>query len=176
MFEGLDQQNVADFLKGTVLKLSTPPLRSEGLAWIRRLEISDWNTAAFEETFAEHGRAFTRRDDNTLKFDGTARELLDALESIMNAYLDKIRPLDIGELYTTVEACRYVSDRLAERGRKLAPGRVKAYIWEKPMIRGQLVGNSMVFRKPDLDAFVETFMVLDPKRGRPWHKEEPVSE
>lgn len=172
MLEGLDQQNTADALKSAVLKLATPTLRSEGLAWIRRLEIADWDAGAFQAAFDEHGSRFAERKDGWLSFDGTARELLTTLDALINGYLDRIRPAP--GLYTTGEACEYVSERLAERGRKLAPGRVKAYIWDKHMIRGQLVGNSMVFQQEDLDAFVESYMVMDPRPGRPWHKEEPV--
>ena len=172
MFEGLHQQNIADMLKGTVLRLPTPDQRNEGLAWILRLESAEWHDRAFKEVFGKHGQAFSR-EGRRLKFDGGPKQLLEALATIVQGYLDEIEPTG-NDLLNTRLACQYVSDRLAEKGRKLSPTSVKEYIWERKMIQRQLVGNSMVYRKKDLDGFIASYLVLDPKRGRRWHKEEPV--
>ena len=173
MFEGMRQQNIADILKGPILRLSTPDQRNEGLAWIHRLESAAWNANAFQEAFASYAPLFLL-DGKRLVFSGTRQELLDTVAEIVQKYLDLIEPPG-QTLLTTSEACRYVSERLADKGRKLSPTSVKEYIWERKMIRGQLVGNSMVFRREDLDAFVESYLVLDPKRGRRWHRE-PTAE
>lgn len=168
MFKGMHQQNIADYLKGTVLKLPTPDQQREGLAWINRLETAEWHSPAFQQVFDRLGQRY-RMENRRLVFDGSPREMLDTLAAIVQGYLNEIEPVVAPNLLTTAEACQYVSDQLTQRGRRLSPSSVKEYIWERKMLRGQRVGNTMLFRQEDLDAFIESYLVLDPKRGRRWH-------
>jgi hypothetical protein len=70
VFDGLYHQNIADYLKGFVLRRNPPSERRRGLDAIQRFERAEWNPTVFEEALkaAAPGR-FYRDEDGDIRFD-----------------------------------------------------------------------------------------------------------
>jgi hypothetical protein len=162
-----NQQHTADLFKALVLDLRRADDRKEGLVWIKRIETAEWHSTAFDQAVEEAGEGFGFDENCKLAFDGGPRDLLNRLGAVVIRYLEIISTPAKDTLFTTKEACEYVSRMLEYHGRKLSPTSVKQYIWEKKMLRGELLGpRTMVFRQAALDEFVTMYLEFDPKQGR----------
>jgi hypothetical protein len=77
-------------------------------------------------------------------------------------------------LFSTQDACQYVSEELAKLDVTLAPTSVRRHLIENKEVPAQKVhARSLVYQKNDLDKFVKQFAANPKGRGRPvgWRKQ-----
>jgi len=170
----LNQQHMADNLKFILSKLPTPDDRRQGLIEVKRLENAHWLPDEFERIVNDS--LVFEINDGDLIFTGTKQKLA-AARSLVDAYMAIVQPgqpaAQPDQLYSTKEACEYISDQLARRQVTLTPASVRRHLIENAEVPAQkLHARSLVYRQDDLDKFIETFAANPKGRGRPvgWRK------
>lgn len=156
MFEPIHHQNLADTLKGWAERAGPPSAaRKRTLDWIKRFESREWNPFAFERAVTETAPGSIIIEGGRSKFAG--EDILSTLSDILIRYNQLI---ETRQVFSTADAADYLG---------MAVITLKKHIHDKKDITGEIVGNSLVFTRQQLDDFYTT-----PRRpvGRP--RKEPL--
>lgn len=130
-----NSQAAADVLKGMVGR------NKEALAMVKALEKCGWNSRAFADALAQVG---ARYDENGFSF---SVDVAHAVEKLIETYLGLMggeSPDPLADVFGTQEAADYLG---------LSYNSLKQYASRDNLLRGKIVGKTMIFHRSQLDAF-----------------------
>lgn len=139
---------MADLVKGIILEAEGAPneRRLEALRVVSRFERCGWHPGMMAEALESTAGAVSL-GGTTLTVAGEPEEMLDALEVMMNRYLDLHGFDPTPNLYTMAEAAEYLG---------ISPSMMETYVTRRGEIKGTKIGRSWVFTREALDHFQET--------------------
>lgn len=166
MFDSLEKQNVADRLKALILDApgNTPAQREvkrRAFDVLQNFERGGWNPTVFEQAFAVcdlamkgDGRILYVGDGDPIK---EVERVLSVFRAIMEPEESNEQPPD--EWLMTAEAAAYIGVSI--------PTMKRYHYMEPPLIVGKKRGNTLFFRRDDLDKLKDN----RPRRGQPPKRE-----
>lgn len=161
-------QNVADQLLGMVSGSPPSEERERAFAAIRHLERRMWHQGMFADAMTRvwPGR-FVDTSDGRLTYEPATDSLVELPEAVgrlVVEYSILVMPDELPEepLYDTEEAAVYLN---------VSVDTIKKYVHRTHILIGEKKGNSLVFRKSELDAIEDKI-----KRGRGRPREQASQE